>query len=182
MRKAALAALMSVLAGCSHAPSELERWQAVSAELARTPLRYDYAYADGRSAPNTAPADVRAATDAKIERSCLEGPKESFDVFRRSFLLAPDIARASQAAEFGRFSDIFDQQFPQCLARLGFQGQAFWEWDGRRLNTVEFSRVIINHASAKPAAPARFFLIGGCGSRGGPGYRRPDGQCASWQD
>jgi hypothetical protein len=23
---------------------------------------------------------------------------------------------------------------------------------------------------------------GGCGSRGGPGYRRPDGRCASWQD
>lgn len=23
---------------------------------------------------------------------------------------------------------------------------------------------------------------GGCGSRGGPGWRRPDGKCASWRD
>lgn len=23
---------------------------------------------------------------------------------------------------------------------------------------------------------------GGCGSRGGPGYRKPNGRCASWKD
>jgi hypothetical protein len=39
--------------------------------------------------------------------------------------------------------------------------------------------LIVEHRSAAvPAGPRR----GGCGSRGGPGYRTASGRCASWQE
>lgn len=75
-----------------------------------------------------------------------------------------------------------------CIAYAGYQ-----EW---RLNQkIDEDRKAQEAASAEESAArwalykareqrekACHYYSGGCGSRGGRGYRRPDGKCAGWHD
>lgn len=175
LRLTGLSALL-VLASCATGPDELERWNRTSQELMSADLAYEYKPIDATSLPGR----DRASADAIVEKTCLVHRKASFDQFRRTFLTAPDIALVSSRDQFQRLSRTFDPDVSSCLERLGLRGSVYWRWNGERLPTERFAQLVMTHAASRPVQRSGLVPVGGCGSRGGPGYRKANGQCASW--
>lgn len=77
-----------------------------------------------------------------------------------------------------------DDAMQRCLRALAYPATLYWQVGSSRMSTAErhdyLFRTLVMIASAGTSQPA--LRLGGCGSRGGPGYRRPDGRCASWND
>lgn len=76
-----------------------------------------------------------------------------------------------------------DHALVACFLKEGASGSVFLDVGGTELSSEQYVVALIELARSYPQA-----LIlsgnpfGGCGSRGGPGWRKGNGQCASWRD
>lgn len=75
----------------------------------------------------------------------------------------------------------FESALVECYRRRGYTAAVFWRpAGGLELTSSEINAQAFNlYDRLHSPYP---LLVGGCGTRGGPGYRRADGRCASWLD
>lgn len=84
-------------------------------------------------------------------------------------------------------SEEIDKSARECMLHLGVTGAPYIVTVGRgRMTMPAYAasvREYAHQATTNRVVPAQIFLnlrSGGCGSRGGPGYRLANGKCASW--
>lgn len=106
---------------------------------------------------------------------------EAIDSFNRALDAAMPTAMMSRAqgeklmvAGAGAFEDAS----ARCLRSLHANGEVRWRINGLEVGAVGMAREFAELVSF--AGSAGVSNSGGCGSRGGPGYRLASGKCAGW--
>lgn len=106
--------------------------------------------------------------------------------------------RAANEAEHGDPIGAFNRLMPaawradgairSCFRREGADGSVFMIVAGTEFTIPDYVDALLRLAMTSPATHAAAVSAamsgfgGGCGSRGGPGWRKGDGRCASWRD
>lgn len=108
-----------------------------------------------------------------------------FSPFIKAFLDAePDLRRNAVVTLTNFISPARSADFAlkACFRKQGAVGNVFLSVAGTDLSSEQYVLALLELAQSRPAAPVFVGPFGGCGSRGGPGYRKPNGQCAGWRD
>ena len=121
-------------------------------------------------------------------KTCLDGRYPS--LCRKGLLTQPERARVAEAEQRENLKTCLDGRYPSlCRKDLLTQVERAQVAEAERHVNLE-TRPIPHRGSQGSYGSHRGgtsrshggYGSGGCGSRGGPGWRRPDGKCASWRD
>lgn len=93
------------------------------------------------------------------------------------------LSKSDGQARMASDAAIFDSEVDRCFTSLGARGKVTWIVSGRELSALQVAgQVAIAMSYPEGHAGTTWAGIGGCGSRGGPGYRLSTGKCASWSN
>lgn len=74
----------------------------------------------------------------------------------------------------------FDAEASSCFSALHARGRVTWIVAGRELGALQVAGEMAAAVAYPEGHSTSWVGLGGCGSRGGPGYRLSSGKCASW--
>jgi hypothetical protein len=133
-------------------------------------------------------AEAETSLISKIESRCTTPAYRRLDdATDRAAALIKNSMVLSAVDQYFADSEEIDKSARECMLRLGVSGAPYIITIGRgRMTMAAYAaavREFAHQTATKKSEPAQILLYlptGGCGSRGGPGYRLANGKCASW--
>ena len=165
------------LVGC--ASTAMSDWMAKMDAVENAEMVIDYEVVSSRPLTPDERKDRERVLFPRLERCArpiVARLGEKYDAARPMMLVNP----AAAYVPIGPDARQADADLARCFANEGAKGSLYMRYQGQLLTNVEYNALMVRTASEMPAGAS--YSSGGCGSRGGPGYRKANGRCASWRD